>query len=366
MTQCEITTDVLVIGAGPAGLGAAIEVASCGLGVLAIDENDRAGGQLYKQIHRFFGSHEHFAGLRGFQIADSLISEAQALGVEIKLSARALGLLDNQTVSVFSEGYVFAVKAKKIILATGGSENSLAFPGWTLPGVMTAGAAQTMANVHGVRVGKRALVVGSGNVGLIVAYQMLQAGIDIVGLVEIAPEISGYTVHAGKIQRAGVPILTSHTIIAARGRDFVEEAVIAQVDTSFRPIEGTEQSLQVDTVLLAVGLQPRLDLASMFGLETMFVSTLGGRLPVHNRYMRSSRKDVYVAGDLSGIEEASTALDEGRLAGLSAALSLVPETGNNREKAGECINSLTALRSGSTAEQRDKCKASIVEKGEAL
>lgn len=100
-------------------------------------------------------------------------------------------------------------------MATGAGENPLAFPGWTLPGVVGAGAIQTMINVHRVSVGKRVLMIGSGNVGLIVTYQLLQAGIDVAGIVEAAPQLGGYGVHAGKVRRAGVPLYVGHTVIEA-------------------------------------------------------------------------------------------------------------------------------------------------------
>lgn len=361
-----LTTDILVIGSGPAGLGAAIEAARLGAKVLLVDENDRAGGQLYKQIHKFFGSGAHYAGTRGFQIVDILIKEARDLGVEVSLSTRALGLMDNGNFSIIRNNRVEDVQAKRIILCTGAKENALAFPGWTLPGVMTAGAAQTFANIHGMVPGRRILMVGSGNVGLIVSYQLMQAGAEITALVEALPRVSGYQVHAGKIQRAGVPIYLSHTVIEARGSGQVEKAVIAQVDDKFHPIPGTEKALPVDTVLLAVGLTPRTDLACMCGCKTTYEGVLGGIMPLHNRYMQSSLENIYVCGDLAGVEEANTALDEGRIAGTHAALSLGFDTAEAYKRLGELENSLTGLRSGDHAAKRLTCKQQVMEKGDAL
>ena len=284
--------------------------------------------------------------------------------METLLDTRALGLLDDGRVAVLHGGVVEAVEAKKVILATGAKENALAFPGWTLPGVMTAGAAQTFSNVHGTLVGKRILMVGSGNVGLIVSYQLMQAGAEISALVEAAPRITGYLVHAGKIQRAGVPVYISHTVVEARGTDRVEEAVIAQVDEHFQPIPGTEQTIPVDTILLAVGLNPRIELASMFHCKTTFEGGLGGLLPLHDAWMRSSVPDVYVCGDLAGVEEANTALDEGRLAGLHAACSLLHEVPPEaRAHMSALQESLHALRSGAHAARRLSCKERIMEKG---
>lgn len=360
------TTDILVVGAGPAGLGAAIEAARAGARVLLVDENQKAGGQLYKQIHKFFGSEAHYAGTRGYQIADLLLSEAEQLGVETLLDTRALGVMDDGAVAVLYQGRVTPIRANKVILATGAKENALAFPGWTLPGVMTAGAAQTFSNVHGALVGERILTVGSGNVGLIVSYQLMQAGAEIAALVEAAPKITGYLVHAGKIQRAGVPIYTAHTVVEARGAGQVEEAVIAQVDEHFQPIPGTEQTLAVDTILLAVGLNPRTELATMFGCKTTYEGALGGIMPLHDACMRSSNPEVYVCGDLAGVEEANTALDEGRLAGTHAAWSLGFGTSSAQDRLEALRQSLSALRSGEHGIRRAQSKTRVMEKGGAL
>lgn len=357
-------TDILVVGSGPAGLGAAIEAAKAGARVLLVDENIKAGGQLYKQIHKFFGSGAHYAGTRGFQIADILLEEARNLGVTVWLETRALGLMDNGTVSLLHENKMVYVEAGKVILATGAKENALSFKGWTLPGVMTAGAAQTFSNVNGSLVGKKILMIGSGNVGLIVSYQLMQAGAEIVSLVEAAPRITGYRVHAGKIQRAGVPIRLSHTVIEAIGTNRVSQAVIAEVDDKFRPIPGTEEVLDVDTILIAVGLNPRVDLAAMFKCQMTYEGPLGGIMPVHDENMRSSNPLVYVCGDIAGVEEANTALDEGRLAGVSAAAALgFDKEAADRAKA--IRESLDALRQGPHGERRRSCKERIIRKGES-
>ena len=165
------------------------------------------GGQLYKQIHKFFGAADNHAGMRGFEIARKLEQEAKELGVEFWLNTVAYGIF-KEGVGIVRDGDNFIVKAKKVIVAAGGIENTTAFPGSTLPGVMLAGAAQTMTNIHRVLPGKRMVVVGSGNVGLIVAYQMLQAGAEVLAVVERDDHIGGYGVHAEKIRTAGVPILT--------------------------------------------------------------------------------------------------------------------------------------------------------------
>ena len=169
-------TELAIVGAGPAGLAAAIEASSTGAKVTLVDENNRPGGQLFKQIHKFFGSREHYAGVRGFEIGSRLLEETKAKGVEVMLDTVAWGIFEGNTLGLVSDGKTIQLKPRKLILATGAMERPIVFPGWTLPGVMGAGAAQTLINLHRVLPGQRVLMVGSGNVGLIVSYQLLQAG----------------------------------------------------------------------------------------------------------------------------------------------------------------------------------------------
>ena len=354
-------TEIAVVGAGPAGLAAAIEAAQAGAQVTLIDENERPGGQLFKQIHKFFGSEAHRAGARGVQIGRDLLKEAQDAGVEIRLNTVVYGLFAHHCLGLVCGDHTEDLRAEITILATGASENALAFSGWTLPGVMGAGAAQTLINIHRTLPGHRVLMVGAGNVGLIVAYQLLQAGAEVVAIVESLPCIGGYGVHASKVRRAGVPILTAHTIVRAEGENGVERAVIAQVDENCQPISGTEQNLDVDTICLAVGLSPLAELAWMAGCQFTYIPTLGGWVPVHDQDMQTSLTGIYVTGDLTGIEEASTAMEEGRLAGLAAAEALgylAPEEG--KQKKAQVRELLATLRIGSFGEGRAVAKDQIV------
>lgn len=177
--------DVIVVGAGPAGLSSAIEAAKRGLKVVVFDENSRPGGQLFKQIHKFFGSKEHKAKIRGFKIGEELLKDANDTGVECVLDAVVIGLYSDKEVVVKIGDEVVHYKGDTVIIATGASENMVTFDGWTLPGVVGAGAAQTMMNLHGVQIGKKILILGSGNVGLVVGYQLLQAGCEVVAVVDM-------------------------------------------------------------------------------------------------------------------------------------------------------------------------------------
>jgi NADPH-dependent 2,4-dienoyl-CoA reductase/sulfur reductase-like enzyme len=378
--------DIAVVGAGPAGLAAAIEGAKRGCRVAVMDMNLQPGGQLIKQIHKFFGAREHNAGTRGVDIAQGLYRDAREAGVKIQLSHEVYSIYSIQSGNVLetvktsfassnhgnSPGPVYfsrkseSIAAKRVILATGGAENSLSFEGWTLPGVMGAGAAQTMSNVWRVLPGKRALMVGAGNVGLIVAYQLLQAGGEVTAVVEAAPRVGGYGVHAAKISRAGAPILTSHTVVRAFGESQVTGAEIARVDESWNPIPGSEREINVDMICIAAGLRPNTRIASLAGCRLMYSPVLGGWTPVHNEALETSVPGIYVAGDAAGIEEASTALDEGRLAGIAAAAALGKGDKSDQEETEAIAARLRSLRGGPFCAARRAAKQEIVKRAEAV
>ncbi len=328
--------DMAVVGAGPAGLCAALEAASAGARVALIDENHQAGGQLPKQIHPFFGSRAHHAGERGFHIGQRLAAEASRFpnlvwmpdtvvyGLFSRIWPEANQEFPGWSVGLASGGRARELRARAVVLATGASEKSAAFPGWTLPGVMGAGALQTLVNQHRVLPGRRILMLGAGNVGLIVSYQMLQAGARVLAVVEPAAAVGGYAVHAAKLRRAGVPILLRSEVAEVRGSDCVESAVVRSLGSNTRSAVGTdtERVFEADLVCLAVGLSPLVELASMAGCELAYDARRGGHFPRHDEELQTSVAGLYVAGDVAGVEEASIAMEQGRLAGLNAARAL--------------------------------------------
>ena len=355
-------TDIAVVGAGSAGLSAAYQAAGAGAKVLVIDENRLPGGQLFKQIHKFFGSRAHRAGTRGYMIGRELLENVTASGAEVWLDSLVYGMQKDLSLGVIRNGKHIVVKADAVIVAAGAKENYMAFPGSTLPGVMGAGAAQTMINVNRVLPGERVLMLGSGNVGLIVSYQLMQAGAEVVALVEGAPKIGGYGVHAGKIRRAGVPIYLSHTIKSVTGNGRVEKVEIVGVDARWQQIPGTEKTFEADTVCLAVGLNPMTELRWMSGCEFCFIPAFGGHVPLHDASMETTVKGLYVAGDVTGVEEASSAMEEGNLAGIGAAraLGFLSEEEAKRKLA-ETAERLRTLRSGMFGEGRRKAKEQQLE-----
>ncbi len=307
----EVSVPVLIIGGGPAGLSAACELGQRGIAALLIDDKQSLGGKLVLQTHRFFGStNAVYAGTRGIDIAIRLEKQVRSYpGIEIWLNSTALAVFSDGRVGVLRHGREYLlVKPQALLVAAGAREKSLAFRGNSLPGVYGAGAFQTLVNRDLVRAARRLFIVGGGNVGLIAGYHALQAGVEVVGLVEALPEVGGYKVHKDKLVRLGVPVYTSHTILSANPglEGTVKSVTVARVDAGFRPIIGTERSFNCDTVLVAVGLDP-----------------------VNEFYLKAKEfgMPAFAAGDAEEIAEASAAMFSGKIRGLEIAAALGHDVG---------------------------------------
>lgn len=299
----ETSVTALIVGGGPAGMCAAVELGKLGIDTLLVDDKEALGGKLTLQTHNFFGSvKDCYAGVRGIDIARILSDEIAALpSVRVWTRATAVGVYRDGAFGIVRDGVFSIVRPAQVLIATGARERTLPFPGSGLPGVYGAGAFQTLVNRDQIRSAGRLFVVGGGNVGLITAYHALQAGIEVAALVEAMPQCGGYKVHQDKILRLGVPVLTSHTIVCAEGRGHVESVVAARVDERFQVIPGTHRRWDVDTVLVAVGLSPVDELAQKsreYGIPT------------------------WSAGDAREIAEASAAIFSGKIAGRRIAREL--------------------------------------------
>lgn len=299
----EYKTDILIIGGGPAGLSAALELAKHDFRIILVDDKSNLGGKLVLQTHKFFGSVEDsYAGTRGIDIRQMLSDKLSNFSnCSIWLNSTALFVFKDKKVGILQDESYKIVEPRLILNASGAREKFLRFPGNTLPGIYGAGAFQTLVNRDLVRPSKRLFIIGGGNVGLIAGYHALQAGINVVGLAEAMPVCGGYKVHSDKLKRLGVPIYTSHTVLSAQGREGVESISIAQVDEKFRPIKGTEKTFLCDTILIAVGLES----LNEFTEEAKIAG-----IP------------VYSAGDSDEIAEASSAMFNGRIVGLKIAKTL--------------------------------------------
>ena len=303
-----VETECLILGGGPAGLAAAIELGKAGVNVVLVDDKAALGGKLVLQTHKFFGSIEAcHAGTRGMDIGARLEAELRSHpSVRIWTETTALAVFSDRKVGVLRQNHYVLVRPHVLLVATGAREKSLVFKGNTLPGVYGAGAFQTLVNRDLVRPAERLFVVGGGNVGLIGAYHALQAGIGVVGLCEALDDCGGYKVHRDKLVRMGVPIHTRHTIVSANGNEEVESVTIARLDPSWKVVPGTEKTFQCDTLLVAVGLDPVdefLKKAKEFGLP------------------------VLGAGDAEEIAEASAAMFTGKIKGTEIARMLGRDVG---------------------------------------
>lgn len=291
----ELEVPVLIIGGGPAGLSAALEIAREDIDVLLVDDKTSFGGKLVLQTHRFFGSAEAvYAGLRGIDIAKMLFSNlSQIPSFKGWTNSTVLAIFSDKKVGILKDGnrYVI-VKPDHILVATGAREKTLSFPGNTLPGVLGAGAFQTLINRDLVLPGKNIYIVGGGNVGLIAGYHAMQAGISVKGLIELMPECGGYKVHQDNLKRLGVPFYLSHTILCANGREHIESINIARVDKKSKPIPNTQKTLACDCLLIAIGLNP-VDEFYKKAVEFGF--------------------SVEAAGDAEEIAEASAAIISGKI-----------------------------------------------------
>lgn len=335
---------VTIIGGGPAGLSAAIVFAENGVKPLVIEQNPLLGGQLIKQTHKFFGSKNEGAGIRGINIAKEMIQKVQNLRIPALTRSSAFGFYpETGTLGVFKENQYIKVHSDYYLFATGAAERMIPFEGNDLPGVFGAGAAQTMMNIFGIKPGNRVLMVGAGNVGLIISYQLLQAGVEVAGVVEAAPRIGGYFVHAAKLRRFGVPILTSTTIKKAIGVTRVEKAVTVSLDDKFNEIPNSEKEWNVDTVCLSTGLIPSVTLLAQAGCKMKYSPYLSGYVPIRNKNLMTTKENIFIAGDVSGVEEASTAILEGKLAAYSILKKMGKDTALQID---ETRSELEKLRSG--------------------
>lgn len=293
--------DILVIGGGPSGLAAAVELAERDFRVLLVDDKAELGGKLVLQTHKFFGSEaDCYAGTRGYAIAKKLEAQLRAMpNARIITNSPVCGLYKDRKAGIYRDYRSYQlVNFQAMVVAAGARERSILFPGNDLPGVYGAGAFQTLVNRDLVKAAKRVFVIGSGNVGLIGSYHALQAGIEVAGICEILPKINGYKVHADKIVRMGVPVYLNTTVIAVEGDGRVERVTVAEVDKDWQPLLDTARSFAVDTVLVAAGLSPCDEFyqqARAFGFPAV------------------------TAGDAEEIAEASSAIFGGRIAALSLA-----------------------------------------------
>ena len=265
--------DLIVIGAGPAGLAAAEEASRNGLkDILLIERDDYLGGILNQCIHNGFGLHHFKEELTGPEYASRFIDALEGTGINVMTGCMVIDIDEDRTVTYVSKEHgLVTEQAKAIILSMGCRERTrgaIGIPGTRPAGVLTAGAAQRYVNIDGYMVGKRVVILGSGDIGLIMARRLTLEGAEVLACVEVMPYSSGLQRNISQcLNDFGIPLYLSHTVTEIRGDNRVEQVVVQEVGPDRKPIPGTEMVYDCDTLLLSVGLIPENELTREAGIQ---------------------------------------------------------------------------------------------------
>ncbi len=327
--------DIIVIGGGPAGLSAACSAFENGAkNILIIERDKELGGILNQCVHNGFGLHYFKEELTGPEYAERFVKMLQETNVEVKLDTMVLDISDEKIVSCVNsvDGFM-QLQAKSIILAMGCRERTrgaIAIPGDRPAGVFTAGSAQKYLNIDGYMVGKKVLILGSGDIGLIMARRMTLEGAKVLACVEVMPYSGGLNRNIVQcLNDFDIPLYLSHTIIDIQGKERVEKVVVAKVGPDRKPIKGTEMEFECDTVLLSVGLIPENELTRGAGIE--MDNRTNGAIVYEN--METSMEGVFACGNVVHVHDlVDYVTQESARAGKAAA-----EYIKNGEKQGDII-----------------------------
>jgi D-hydroxyproline dehydrogenase subunit alpha len=332
--------ELLILGAGPAGMAAAIEAAKAGARVTMLDENARPGGQIYRQHRAGFRVVDADVLGHDYQRGQELLREFASVAGQVEYLDEALvwGIAPDNELDFVRQGESRSVRYRHLIIAVGAYDRSVPFPGWTLPGVFTAGGAQRLVKSERVLPGERILLAGTGPLQLAIANQIVDAGGTVAAIAEAGNIDRWMSLAKGAwgqwtliadawrywsgIRKAGIPLWREHILVEVRGDGHVEEAVVACVDQEWRPVPGTARTLPVDTVCIGYGFVPSVELTRLARCEHHYDPLLGGWLPVRSEDMETTTPNVFVAGDCGGVAGSFVAIEEGRVAGLAAARSL--------------------------------------------
>lgn len=333
--------DVLVIGGGPAGLAAAIETAQAGLGVAVVDERPTFGGQIFKQPGTGFRitsvrelGHDFARGRR-------LIEGAERSGAALLPGTSAVAIRGTSVVLVTEGEHARMVEARRVIIAAGAHDRPVVFPGWALPGVITAGGAQSLVKTQRVLPGHAIVFAGSGPLALAFPAQLRAYGANVTLVLEAGPApgpgdvvrlmraargntrlLRDALAYRSRLLAARVRLRYRRIVVRAEGEGRVERVVHAAADAAWRPVAGTEETVAADTLCVGYGFVPSVELLRLAGCDFTYDESLGGPVPVRDEWLRTTVDGISAAGDGTGVAGSYVAVDEGRLAALGALLDL--------------------------------------------
>jgi len=298
-----IDTDVAVIGGGPAGMAAALE-ASESTNVLLIERDTELGGILPQCIHDGFGNFVFNKSMTGPEYAQRYIDKIKQSSIVVKTETSVLEIKkDKRIIAMNPSDGIFEIKAKTVILAMGCREktrNQILIPGMRPAGVYTAGTAQRLLNIMGVMPGKKIVILGSGDIGLIMARRLTLEGAEVLGVFEIMSEPGGLTRNIVQcLEDYEIPLFLSHTVIDIKGKKRVKGVTVAQVDENLLPIKGTERDIPCDCLILAVGLIPENELTKQIGISI----DRNTRGPIVDERMETSEPGFFACGNVVHVND---------------------------------------------------------------
>lgn len=370
-----LETDIAVVGAGPGGMAAALAVIDVGATVTICDEYPQPGGQFFKRSEASFVLEKKHLGSE-HALGEKLRRALSDRRVRLLSGALVWGAFSDRQLMVLHEGRSEVLRAKAIVLSPGAYDRPVPFPGWTLPGVMTAGGAQSLAKTQWIKPGSRMLLAGAGPFVLPVAASLLRAGVEIAAIVEATrpqewlphapalwgqwPRFAEAFAYRRMLRQAGVPVFFGHKIIRAEGVDTVTAAVIGAVDRDWNARAGTERRVAVDAIATGYGFLPNIELAENLECEMRWDSHGQTWFVDVSDTQATSRPGVFAAGEITGIGGSAIALSEGEVAGLSAAefIGLIDSaratrlrephqrTRRHLQRFGDMVNELFAPRPG--------------------
>ena len=330
------TYDIVIIGGGPAGLAAAVSARKNGVESILILERDRElGGILNQCIHNGFGLHTFKEELTGPEYADRFIRQVKELNIEYKLHTMVMNISSSKVITAMNrEEGLFDIQAKAVILAMGCRERprgALNIPGYRPAGIFSAGTAQRLVNIEGYLPGREIVILGSGDIGLIMARRMTLEGARVKVVAELMPYSGGLKRNIVQcLDDYGIPLKLSHTVVDIKGKERLESVTLAEVDADRKPIPGTEEEYSCDTLLLSVGLIPENELSRDMGVD-MNPVTSGPRV---NESLETNIEGVFACGNVLHVHDlVDFVSEEAGAAGRNAALYV--KTGEKRGDSGK-------------------------------